>query len=115
MKKLREAQANDKRFPHIKFNYQNFEDFLSLHLDTQKAKAWSNIGETHQHQTRPMLANEYLSLFKELVPNYKKGQLPDDFDMTVALDNLKKNIILKELSQSSEMADFILQLLNSHQ
>lgn len=114
MDKLQRAQASSKKFPQIKFNYQNFEDFLSLHLCPQQALAWSQIGEKHHHQSRPMVSNEYLKSFKELVPNYRKGQLPDDFDIAQAFTHLRQNIIDTELTQSSEMASFVLKLLDSH-
>lgn len=65
--------------PDFKFNYMNFEDFLSMHNDQNLAK-WTNICENHNHFRIPMHASVYDSLFRnEIFPDYEKGDLPSEF------------------------------------
>lgn len=108
--------------PPFFFNYQNFEDFLSLHLPSDQATRWCNTCTTRQHFRTPMHASQYTPLFSQLVPGYKKGTLPIEFDMCDALKNLKVNHTNSRLHQcklnltsyaENDFVDYLLKLLFS--
>ena len=66
------------------FSYQNFEDFLALHVDDDSVlQNWINVCAKNNHFQSPMHFEQYEPLVrKHLFLNYKKGYLP--FELTEA-------------------------------
>lgn len=71
------------------FSYQNFEDFLALHVDDDGIlQNWINVCTKNNHFQSPMHSEQYEPLVREhLFPNYKKGNLT--FELTESkIENL---------------------------
>lgn len=62
--------------PDFLFSTMNFEDFLTLHCENEIFESWLQICQAKNHFRQPMTAKEYLPLFLEIFPDYKKGDLP---------------------------------------
>lgn len=110
-----------ENLPPFFFNYQNFEDFLSLHFPTSKAAEWCCICNTRRHFQIPMHSVEYVPLFQQIFSGYEKGTLPAKFNMTEGLENLKinhKDIRLlqgklnRKCNCENDFVDYLLTLLH---
>ncbi len=78
--------------PDFCFNYYNFEDFLSLHLNDDLLNSWEQICKQNHHFTTPMFAKTYESLFQNILSNYSKGNFPwDTFDLRKLATAFKNN------------------------
>ena len=64
--------------PDFLFSYMNFEDFLILHENENTVSKWIKLSGDHFKE--PMHSDEYLSRFKLIKPNYKKGELTQPID-----------------------------------
>lgn len=76
--------------PDFLFSYMNFEDFLILHENENTVSKWIKLRGDHFEE--PMHSDEYLSKFKLIKPNYKKGELTPPIDKSrfeMMLNNLE--------------------------
>ena len=91
----------------ILYSYQNFEDFLVLHMPDNIVREWVTSTTQAGHFSKPLHAEDYLNLFRQIVcPNYKKGELP--FELTVDLLNkMLANNNDEKLSIHSDFAIWI--------
>lgn len=89
-------------------NTQNFEDFLSLHLPFEQAAQWCNLCVARNHFQVPMRAAEYMQLFQQILPDYKKSCLPTHFLTPERLNNLQHNVESRKLHQKSTFAQFLI-------
>lgn len=74
-KKLKLAR---KRKAKALLNYMNAEDFLILHCIKNKINDWLKVCLKHKHFENPMCRKQYEPLFRGIIPNYKKGEIPKD-------------------------------------
>ena len=86
-------QQKPKNIPNFFFSTMNFEDFLMLHCKDSLLNEWIAICVQHHHFNNPMTEADYMPLYRSLLPNYKKGELP--FDLTkdrvsLMLDRLER-------------------------
>ena len=78
--------------PSFFFSVLNFEDFLALHLDDDKFAAWIQIMSSAGHFRTPLHSDDYETLFKQILPHYRKAELPVDFITLESLGNLKRHL-----------------------
>ena len=86
-------QQKPKNIPNFFFSTMNFEDFLMLHCEDSLMDKWIAICVQHQHFNTPMTDADYMPLYRLLLPDYKKGELPFDLTkdrVTLMLDRLKR-------------------------
>lgn len=83
-------QNKPSSIPNFLFSYMNFEDFLSMHLEQDKVNRWWVLCNGRNHFNSPSHSSEYISEFEEFIGEYRKGDMPIDFDCH-SLDNLKIN------------------------
>lgn len=70
-------EKKSKNIPDFFFSWQNFEDFLVMHLDDDNMKIWIQECVRHSHNITPMHQDTYLPLLKNhCFKNYEKGQIP---------------------------------------
>lgn len=74
-------EARPKGIPDFLFSIHNFEDFLVIHNSTERVHEWMNICREHNHFDAPMHSEEYMHLFKNQFPEYRKGEMPDSLAM----------------------------------
>jgi hypothetical protein len=74
------------------FNHMNGEDFIILHEEDAKIDKWRQICNNHNHFKTPMTEDIYLPLFKELIANYKKGEISNltKEKLQICIKNIKK-------------------------
>ncbi len=100
--------------PYFTFSYNNFEDFLILHLPYKDAKMWSDIASRHGHNLVPLVASEYLVLLSDSAiwgrTHYKKGTMPFKIDLS-RLENLIANDRRKDIFMHSDFTDIIISVL----
>jgi len=77
--------------PDFVFSFHNFEDFLVLHLDDAAIQRW-HTAFAPAHVARPLHSGDYLSLYKSVIPEYRKGDLSSDFITRESLLRLKANL-----------------------
>lgn len=77
--------------PDFFFSFQNFEDFLAMHFDDVLFEEWQNKMSEERHWENPLHANEYLTKFKELFPEYEKGELQEEFVSVKSLNNMRRH------------------------
>ena len=93
----------------FKFNRQNFEDFLALHLDDEKLRKWEDVCRAQDHFRTPMLAKDYMPLVRaHLFPGYQKGEIPFELD-NAALQNLFRHNADPTVPFKSDFAAFLLE------
>lgn len=100
--------------PYFSFSYNNFEDYLILHLPYKEAKRWSDIATLHGHNKIPLPASEYLVLLSDSAiwgrVHYKKGAMPFAIDRE-RLDNLIYNDRRKDIFMHSDFTDILVSVL----
>ena len=84
----------------IKYNYMNFEDFLSMHFK-KECKDLQNKLETQQHFTKPLNSEEYLKIFKGIFKGYKKGDLSK-----ILKEITSNNILMVKTNQNDNKCKF---------
>ena len=80
--------------PNFKFNYENFEDFLVMHLPDDRVSTWQTICSNAGHFTNPLHSAQYLPLLSAIFPSYRKGTLPESLGVnntTLALMSCHNN------------------------
>lgn len=99
-----------KGIPNFKFNIENFEDFLVMHLTDDRVDLWHTACSNNGHFTSPLHAREYGPLLQSAIfPTYKKGTLPENFVIDFrALQNLKNHNADTKIPFRSEFADFMI-------
>lgn len=104
-----EQYANKpKTIPDFLFNYNNFEDFIVMHLPSEKVTEWQEICRKKKHFEKPLHARDYIPLYKNYVINgYEKACMP--FPITEA--SLRQAISNQKNISISFKSDF-LKLLN---
>lgn len=96
-----------KGIPDFYFNYQNFEDFLVLHLPHDTIHAWQSTCLGNNHFSLPLCAEEYMELLHlHNWPDYKKGEMP----FSLSVKNLKRLFVNnndKQILFSSDFASWL--------
>lgn len=85
-----EIYKKKQGIPDFLFSCINFEDFLILHEKENTVSKWIKLSGDHFKE--PMHSDEYLSRFKLIKPNYKKGELAQPIDKSrfeMMLNNLE--------------------------
>jgi hypothetical protein len=82
--------------PIILYNHMSFEDFLILHYSEQGILALQSKLNHKNHFIKPLIAEEYVPIYKELIQDYSKGNLPDDFSFDLEKIKLCVNNIENE-------------------
>ena len=77
-KKCMDFYMNRKGIPDFLFSHMNFEDFLILHENEETISKWKKLSGDHFEE--PMQSSEYQNKFKQIMPNYKKGELTPPID-----------------------------------
>lgn len=85
--------------PDFSFSVHNFEDFLALHFPDEQFASWKTEFGSTGHFQSPLHGSEYAVHFQNILPKYKKGDLPIGF---VSLDSL--NNMIRHLRQLPPMA-----------
>lgn len=75
----------------IIYSYENFEDFLSMHLEQELFEQWERICLEQNHFETPMISTVYEPLIRTIIKGYSKEKLPSEIHIDV--DTIK---ILKE-------------------
>lgn len=94
------------------YNYENFEDFLIMHLSEDKFNKWHQICAANNHFNNPMIADEYEDkIRKNIITNYKKAIIPDEIEIN------KETILNLKNRQSNNncqiKSDFIKHIYNN--
>ncbi len=103
-----------KGIPAFKFNYENFEDFLVVHLPDDRVESWQEICNHERHFTSPMHANEYVPLLlkNSILPGYKKWTFSECLVIDQgSLDNLERHNTDAAISFNSDFATFIIEAI----
>lgn len=65
------------KIPDFLFSHNNFEDFLTMHLQKEQVETWHNICANNNHFANPMHAETYEPLYTQhILSSYKKGEMP---------------------------------------
>lgn len=101
-----------KNLPDFLFNYNNFEDFLTMHMPDNIVAKWQEICRKKNHFEAPLHADIYIPLYKQnVIASYEKANMPfsiTEEKLTCALKNqedasvLFKSDFLDLLSQLSK-------------
>lgn len=84
-------QNKPSDIPDFWFTYMNFEDFLSMHLETEDVNRWWVSCNGRNHFSSPSHSSEYIPEFiKFLGDQYNKGEIPIAVNAS-SLENLKKH------------------------
>ena len=78
----------------VLFSYENFEDFLAMHYEDSKFKAYYNACLQKNHFITPLHSAEYLKLINSTIfdGDYDKSKLPDlDLDMKTLQMVIRRN------------------------
>ena len=87
-KEIKTLNSKNKNFIFC-YSYENFEDFLIMHLDDDKFQEWHNVCIKNNHFTNPMTANIYEEEIKNnIIKDYNKRMLPSEIE-------INKNTLLK--------------------
>ncbi len=98
-------------FDIVKYNHENFEDFLIMHLSDKEVERWHEICIKEDHFKRPMNRKKVATLMREIFPDYSKGSLPDGFQINkVTLDRLISNSQCSILKFESDIVSVIAEL-----
>lgn len=90
------------------FNKMNFEDFLILHYTEQEILALQSKLNHKNHFIKPLIAEKYEPIYKTVIKDYSKGNLPDDFILD--LEKIKlcvRNIEDKNYNFESEIKEIL--------
>lgn len=108
------------RFPPniLYFSVFNFEDFLVQHLESDKVVQWNSICLRQNHFKEPMVENHYMEHIQTIFPNYSKGALPFDLDIS-HLQRLKDNLNRKcfnppTAERKNDFSQWFVNLLTNH-
>jgi hypothetical protein len=63
------------------FIYQNFEDFFAMHLENSEFLEHYNDCNAIRHFEKPLIWKEYRKIIENNIKGYKKGSLPDWFEI----------------------------------
>lgn len=77
--------------PAFSFSTHNFEDYLALHLSDELFELWKSTCSANDHFSSPLYGADYERCFRLVLPDYKKGELPDDFLSLDALQNMVRH------------------------
>jgi hypothetical protein len=72
-----EGISFNKKNVKLILNYMNGEDFIILHENSKKIEEWKKVCKGRNHFENPMDCSMYLPLFKEIMPDYTKKDVPD--------------------------------------
>lgn len=87
-----------KNIPDFLFNYNNFEDFLTMHMPDDILAKWQEICRKNKHFESPLHATSYMPLYKgNVLHYYEKANMPFPITtelLTQALKNQKNASVL---------------------
>lgn len=92
---LKRKKIVPKELSKALINVWNFEDHLILHFDKVKVLEWQSICEKKNHFDDPMNEEEVTKNIRNLIPEYRKGELPKQVV-------LNKETLLKFLENNSD-------------
>lgn len=81
-----------QNIPDFRFPFQNFEDFIAMHLEEDDFQTWLEMMDNENHWQSPLHSESYEPLFKEMLSGYKKGHLDSDFLTLERLHNLQRHL-----------------------
>lgn len=98
---------------HFLFNKMNFEDFLILHYRKQEILDLQSKLNHKNHFIKPLIAEKYEPIYKTVIQDYSKGNLPDDFSLDLekiklCVKNIKDNNYCFE-SDIKEILELVIQ------
>ncbi len=98
--------------PEFLFSYQNFEDFLFMHKETEDLEKWIMFCSGKNHFHSPLHSAEYIETFKSLFNNnYSKGEIPIDINSD-SLNNLQKHQNDQSIKFKCDFARELFNLIN---
>ena len=106
--------ARHPNIPDFHFSFHNFEDFLALHLEAGQFNEWLRIFTGNGHFNIPLYSTDYINGFRKIIPEYRKGDLPEDFVNQDSLKRLKHNKATRPTSNPQNLqgigcfADFLI-------
>ncbi len=92
-------------FYNIKYNYENFEDFLVMHLSDEKVNCWQEICRKESHFSEPMNNKAVAKFIHQIFSGYSKGSLPGEFQINA--ETLERLNINQEKSSVQSKSDFV--------
>lgn len=99
-------------FSGIKYNYENFEDFLVIHLPDKQVQDWHKICVDNNHFDIPMIGRNVRKLIKSIIFDYSKGSLSQKIQINdESLTRLYENQKNSALKFGSDFIDVIKQLV----
>ena len=100
-----------KDIPNFMFNYQNFEDFLAMHMPDDILQKWQKICHHHNHFEHPLHAETYIPLYRQHVNcSYEKATMPFAIDKD-NISNALKNQKDSNCRFRSDFLDFLKTLI----
>jgi len=106
-------KAKPLDIPDFLFSYMNYEDFLTMHLSSEKLNNWLFFCNKRNHFTAPSHSSEYLSEFVKFIGNYSKGEIPFEINKQT-LENLKKHQEDSSIPFKCDFADELFCLLGNN-
>lgn len=67
----------------IIYSYENFEDFLSMHLEQELFERWEKICLEKNHFETPMVSTVYEPLIRTIIDGYSKEKLPSEIQIDI--------------------------------
>lgn len=105
-------QQKLKGFSGMKYNYENFEDFLVMHLLDKQVQDWHEICVKERHFDIPMFGEKVGKLITSIIPGYAKGSLSQAIQINGEfLNRLYKNQENSKIKFTSDFVDVIKQLV----
>lgn len=102
------------KFQGIKYNYQNLEDFLVMHLSDKQVDSWHSICHKENHFDNPMNKTTVAKLIQQIFPGYTKGFLPQEIQINEnSLKKLYENQKKLSIKFKSDFVEVINQLLKN--
>lgn len=92
----------------IIYSTQNFEDFLSMHLEQELFEKWEEICLKQNHFNNPMISTVYEPLMKTIIKDYSKGKLPSEIYIDDSIiERLKNRQDDKNFHAKCDLINFI--------
>ncbi len=111
-KNMDHYKAKPSDIPDFLFSYLNYEDFLTMHLDSEILNKWRLSCNKRNHFTSPSHSSEYIEEFVKFIGNYSKGEIPFEINKQ-SLDNLKKHQEDSSIPFKCDFADELFYLLGA--
>jgi hypothetical protein len=97
------------------YNYENFEDWLAMHLEEKLFLSYYDECNQRGHFEKPMYKKEYEPLIKKFIPFYEKSKLPCEIELNK--DTLKTALTRnfdKKYKSKCDLAEIIGKVLEEN-